>query len=62
MSKLLAVDLSLSMRLLSFLLVVYIIRFLYKLYKFRSYFQQLQRNGLVGSSTHPLLILRRYCC
>ncbi|KAL8893741.1 MAG: hypothetical protein Q9192_004975, partial [Flavoplaca navasiana] len=46
MIRLLAVDLSLSIRFLSFLLAVYIIHFLYKLYKIRSYFQKLQRDGL----------------
>lgn len=61
MIRLLAIDLSLSIRFLSFLLAVYIIHFLYKLYKIRSYFQKLQRDGLVGSSIDPSPSLPYYC-
>ncbi|KAL8835411.1 MAG: hypothetical protein Q9176_006912 [Flavoplaca citrina] len=54
MIRLLAVDLSLSLRFLSFLLAVNIVHFLYKLYNIRSYFQKLQRDGLPMPPHHPV--------
>ncbi|KAL8884409.1 MAG: hypothetical protein Q9205_006353 [Flavoplaca limonia] len=54
MIRLLAVDLSLSLRFLSFLLAVHIVHFLYKLYNIRSYFQKLQRDGLPMPPHHPV--------
>ncbi|KAL8650621.1 MAG: hypothetical protein Q9226_005060 [Calogaya cf. arnoldii] len=54
MSRLLALDLSLSFRFLFLVLAAYIVRFLYKLYKIRSYFHKLQCDGLPMPPHHPI--------
>lgn len=59
-------DFSLSFSFLLLVCAAPIVHFLYKLYQFRSYFQKLQRDGLVGSRVFPpqslkvqILIARR---
>lgn len=51
-------DLLLSFRFLSLVFAAYIVRFLFKLYRIRSHFQKLQRDGLVGSRPFPLKLSR----
>ncbi|KAL8992987.1 MAG: hypothetical protein Q9169_006677 [Polycauliona sp. 2 TL-2023] len=54
MPRQLSLDLSLSIRFLLLVLAAYITHFLHKLYKTRSYFQKLQRDGLPMPPHHPV--------